>query len=323
MLNKLLFVILITLISFLNSQQSFADVEAKLQKESEKEPFLVQVINSTVQEKAGAVYVFGITQHVRKINLKAETAGRIEEILVKEGEMVKKGDVIAKIAIGNRNQTLRKSQAELSKRELEYKVAKSLLKSGHRSETKLAEALANLRFAKADLSQIKLDIKYTQIVAPFDGIAQELMVEIGDIVKKNETNIALIIDYSSSLAIAYIPEQKINMVNIGDIALIEATGFLNAKKGLISYISQVADTATRTFKVEIKVPFDGNVIKEGLTTKIAIPTKSFKAHLISSSYLSLNEKGDIGIKTIDENNIVKFSKVKIIDQNAQGMLKYL
>ena len=79
--------------------------------------------------------------------------------------------------------------------------------------------------------------------------------------------------------------------------------------GKIAYVSSVADETTRTFRVELEIANPGGVLAEGLTSDLRIPTGSMRAHMISLSLLSLADDGRVGVKAVDDGNIVRFLPV--------------
>ena len=85
------------------------------------------------------VVVRGQTAASRTVEVRAETAGRIDAVPVKEGTAVKAGDIIARIAPAERTASLAEAKALLHQRQVELRAADALAKKGFRSDTKLAE----------------------------------------------------------------------------------------------------------------------------------------------------------------------------------------
>lgn len=291
-----------------------SDVQAQ-----EKPLPLVQTVFSKAKNKTRYVTVFGTTEHLRTVQLKAQTAGEIEEIVVQEGDAINKGNIIARIAVEDRKARLQQAKSLVKQRELEYTAAKALFKSGNRAETQLAGAKTLLDEARANLAATQLDIEYTEIRSPFDGLVEHLHVEQGDLVRAREDNVAMIVDSSSYLAVGYVPEHQIMHVEKGLPATVELVDGHKAV-GLVRYVSHVADAQTRTFKVEIEVTPEANqVVNGGQTAHISIPVENVSAHLVKSSYFTLNEEGDIGIKTLAEDGTVMFHTISIIDDSQDGV----
>ncbi len=259
----------------------------------------------------------GTTYADKSVDIKSETAGKIETIYIKEGSKVKKGDLIASIKIDNRYATLEKAKSLVSQRELEYQAALKLESKGFNSKVRLAEAKAELEEAKSDLANIELDITHTKIKAPFDGIFDSRQIEVGDYVSVG-TSIGKLIDLDPIKIKADVSEFAVTKISKGatdKVRLLNGDEF----EAKISYVSSSASSSTRTFEIELKADNHNNKIVEGMTAEVKLSLEPQLAYEISPAILSLNEKGDIGVKTVDENNIVKFYKVEIVRHDEKGM----
>ena len=87
--------------------------------------------------------------------------------------------------------------------------------------------------------------------------------------------------------------------------------------GHIHYISRTADELTRNFKVQIKLKNPENKIISGLSSEVEIGTTSEDAFFISSSLISLDNKGILGVKVIIEKK-VHFLPVEILSDMGNG-----
>ncbi len=277
----------------------------------------VKVSHRIADFAAPILSVKGTTFADKSVEIKSETAGKIEKIYIREGSKVKKGDLIASIKIDNRYASLEKSKALVTQRELEYKVAQTLESKGFNSKVRLAEAKAELEEAKSDLTNIELDITHTKINAPFDGIFDSRQVETGDYVSVGST-IGKVINLNPIKIKAEVSEFAVTKISKGatdKVRLLNGDEF-DAK---ISYVSLSASSDTRTFGIELKAENPDNKIVEGMTAEVSLSLEPQLAYEISPAILSLNEKGDIGVKTVDENNIVKFYQVEIVRHDEKGM----
>ena len=90
-------------------------------------------------------------------------------------------------------------------------------------------------------------------------------------------------------------------------------------KGKVSFISKQADRVTKTFRVEILADNNDELIRDGETIQIQINLESNNAHLLPQSVLTLNDEGDLGVRTV-VNKTVQFFKVKILRDQKNGLL---
>jgi multidrug efflux system membrane fusion protein len=294
----------------------------------------VAVIESTAEPRVRNVSLFGVTEPRRTVRLKAETEGRVLEIKVPEGAFVQEGDVILTIADRDRSARVAEASALVKQRESEYNAAVALSKKGYQSDVELKRSAANLASAKAQLSQSRVQQGQTKVRAPFDGVIDRIPVEQGDLVGQGmggqgegETDgVAVLIERTPLLAVGQVAERVVRDITVGMPASVKLiTG--ETAEGTVTYLSTVADTATRTFRIEVEVPNAEGKLKAGMTSEITIPVDMEKAHLVPSSALSLNDAGQVGIKVLEVKEqtadgmkgTARFYPVKLTEDVAKGM----
>jgi len=263
-----------------------------------------------------SVELYGRTEPDRITTLKAEISGKIVEVLAKRGSQVKEGQIIAKIALNDLGSQLQRSEALLAQREIEYAGAKTLNADGYQGKVQVASAKANLEAVKSDIKRLEINIKHTVIVAPFDGVLNTRYVEEGDYVKSGD-DIAMIADLDPLVVRAFVTENQVNQLSVNQSANIHLLN--NARTdGVVRYIASVADDATNTFKIEISIDNSNYQYLAGLSGEVNIALKQVPAIKISPALLALDELGNIGVKTV-ENNIVKFTAIDIVKSESDGI----
>ncbi len=291
------------------------------------------------------VSIYGVTEAARKVQLKPETTSNVTEILVDEGSTVSAGEVLLRLDPRDRKERVKEAEASVAQRKIDFKIAQSLSKQGFESEARLARAAAELAAAERSLKEAQLELKRTEIRAPFDGVVDLVRIEEGDLVgpniftssdrgnsASNESSQAVVtlIDPDPLVITGQVSERVVNHIQLG------ATGTANlvtgeAVEGVVRYLSAIADPLTRTFRVELEVPNGEGVIAEGVTAEIVVPLGVEKAHFVPSSILSLNQEGVIGVKTLTPDasvaptstgeikGAVRFYPAEIFDDTTQGV----
>ena len=173
-----------------NTPNANADQAAQLE---EAPPVAVRVHNSVAQPFQSDITVQGRTAASRQVNLKAEVSGRVDEILVFEGQSVGSGQAILQIAINDREARLEQARAALEQRRIQVEAARQLAKQSFGTQVRLAEAEAQFEQAKADVVRFELDLENTRIQAPFDGILDTREVDVGAVLNVGE-KIGTIVD---------------------------------------------------------------------------------------------------------------------------------
>ena len=235
------------------------EVKAKTQLETISS---VTVLNSSALEKAKKIKVSGTTEADKLIKIRAEASGTVVSRPVKQGQFVKKDQLICQL----------------------YNAGRT---------------------------------SYPKVKAPFDGYLETFSVKEGDYLNTGAV-CATIIDPDPMRLIGEVSEKEINFVKVGAKAVAE---LISGKKveGVVSFVSTSANKGTRTFRVEIDVKNSDRSIRDGVSAQIAIKGDTILAHKISPSILMLGEAGELGIRTVNEDDQVEFKKIDILEDSMEGI----
>jgi multidrug efflux system membrane fusion protein len=277
----------------------------------------VRVRQQTAEPRIVEIVLRGQTVANRQVELRAETRGKVVDVPAGKGSLLHTGDVIAQISNDDRKARLDMAKALLAQREIEYDNAQKLSKKGYRPETDVAETRAKLEEAKAAVTSMEIDIGYTTIRAPFDGVVEERPVEIGDFVDVGD-KAARIVDLDPVLVVGQVSERDIDKIRVGMPGTARlVTG--ESVNGKVRFVGSTADAKTRTFRVELEVPNPGRSIVQGVSAELHLPVADLPAHRVSPAILTLAENGDVGVKTIGPGNTVEFHAVTIVATEADGV----
>src|SRR6185503_6775818 len=277
----------------------------------------VRVRTIAAEQRATDLTIRGRTEAVRKVEVKAEVAGAVAAIRVQKGQPVKRGDILCELNVESRAAQLKMAQATARQRQIEYEGGKKLQEKGFRSETAVAQSLAAYEGAKAEVERMEKQFENTRIRAPFNGVVDNRMVEVGDYMVAG-TTCALVVDLHPILVIGQVSENEVPLIKIGDRGWAKlVTG--ERAEGHLRFVAQSADPSTRTFRVELEVPNDASTIRDGVTAEIHVTTRTLLAHRISPAILGLDDRGVVGVRIIEQGNRVRFVPVTIISDAPDGM----
>ncbi|RMF70942.1 MAG: efflux RND transporter periplasmic adaptor subunit [Alphaproteobacteria bacterium] len=285
-------------------------------REGEK-PFRVRVAEVVAEDFTQELTLHGHTQAWRKVALKAEVDGRVVATPVEKGARVDKGAVLCVLESRARREELAEARARLEQRRLEYEAAKKLAAAGHRARTALAQAKAALMTAQAEVRRKELAVANTRIRAPFSGVVADRPAEVGDYLAVGGV-CAELAALDPLLVITSISEADVAHVAVGKPVHVR---FLDGRteEGRIRFVAPTADPATRTFRIEIALANREGRIRDGLTATAILPLKTVKAHRIPASVLVLGPDGRIGVRTVDEDNVVRFYPVTILQDAGRAI----
>lgn len=261
---------------------------AKNKKPKGKEVDITKVEQSTIIETVSAT---GKIYPETEIKISSEVSGEIIDLPVKEGQVVKKGDLLVRVnpdlitsmlnrsvaALSNTKAGLAQAEAQLKESTANYDRNKTLFEKGIISksewdrivnayETAVAgkeSAYFNVQSASASVNEARDNLMRTTIYAPSDGTISLLQAELGERVVGTQqmtgTEIMRVANLNNMEVEVDVNENDIVKVNIDDEVDIEVDAYLKKKfKGKVSSISNSASTAltadqVTNFKVKIRI----------------------------------------------------------------------
>jgi multidrug efflux system membrane fusion protein len=336
------------------------DIAAEAQPVAAEDLVHVTVRRSEAQVTENAVVLRGRTEAARQVNVSSETSGRIVSDPIRAGAFVEEGTVLCEIDPGTRLTALEEAEAaldtararlpeaeaqlagaraQLAAAEIDANAASRLSQSGFASETRAAtaeaaresalaaiqsaeaavsQARSGIRSAEAQVTRAEEEIERLTIVAPFSGHLESDTAELGTLMQPGSL-CATIIQLDPIKLVGFVPEAQVDRVAVGAQAGARlASG--QEVVGEVTFLSRSADERTRTFEVEITVPNPDYDIRDGQTADIMIRTEGTPAHLLPTSAMTLNDDGQLGVRVVDEDNVVQFVPVRMIRDTANGVL---
>jgi HlyD family secretion protein len=249
----------------------------------------------------------GKIQPETQVVINAEVSGEIIDLPVREGERVRKGQLLVKIKPDAYQAQYERAlaamainEANLQKAEAEFKRVSELFGKQLVSQAEMDIAKASYQSAKAGSDQSQASVKEaretlskTSIYSPMDGVVSSLPTELGERVSGSTftrgTEIMTVADLARMEARVDVGENDIVTVSVGDTARIEIDAFPEQK--FIGLVSQIANTAKSTglgsqdqvtnFEVRILVSTPPGVhLRPGMSMTADIETET-KADVLS------------------------------------------
>ena len=241
-------------------------VAAQTASEKPKELHTIGYVVVPPVSHARAIRVSGQTDANKRAVLATRAAGIIVALPVKEGDRVKKGDLIARLDPEGRDAAVATARQLLAQRQAQADAAEKLAKQGNMAKLDLDAARSALKAAESQLQAALADLDRTTVIAPFDGVIDKVPVQNGGSVSSGG-GVATLIALDPLRAVGEVSERDIGSIHIGskaDVHLVNG----QTVTGSVSYISRDANTQTRTFRVEVSLPNPDLAIPAGMTAEI-------------------------------------------------------
>ncbi len=290
--------------------------QAEIQNEAQTKIPSVQIKFVRAETHENVLKLYGQTESAREVTVKAQTSGLVVSVPAAEGRIVNKGALVCRQDVDARSAMVDQARANMKSIENDLRGARVLAEKGFQSETRVIGFEAQMDGARATLKQAEIELDNVNIRAPFRGVWEEQLAQVGDYLSPGQA-CGLIVDLSPLKVIAQLTEKQVGLVAAGESALIElATG--ESVEGKIDFIEAKSDTSTRTFRAEILVPNEDYKLKAGVTATVHITAGKTSAQHIPSNILTLNDSGAVGVRYLDRNDIVRFAQVNVIDETPDG-----
>lgn len=220
-------------------------------------------------------------------------SGRIERVLVEEGQHVSAGQPLLELetvelanSLRQAGDSVRKAQANYELALNDYKRYQTLHETGAVSAQQLDTAQAKLKTAEADLSSAtanensaRQQYSYGVINAPVDGVVANRNVTVGQVVSPG-TTLMLVQDIEQIYAVVNIEQKDLGQIKLGQTADITVDAYpTQIFKGQVAIINPEAGTGSRSFKTKILVDNNSGSLKPGMFAKASLSTGDSVAEL--------------------------------------------
>ena len=200
----------------------------------------------------------------------AKVAGEIRELLVEEGDDVVKGQILARLDGDRLRLELNESKANLRKLQRDYERNVDLKSKGLISEGDFEKIKFEMEALEASFNLASLELDYTQIRAPIDGVIAERYVKLGNTLSIGEPTFR-VTGLDPLVAYLHVPEREYRHIEAGQPVGIQ----IDALSGdpivaAVSRVSPIVDPQTGTFKITIEIFDKDRRIKPGMFGRISV-----------------------------------------------------
>ncbi|MDT0675170.1 efflux RND transporter periplasmic adaptor subunit [Autumnicola musiva] len=217
----------------------------------------VEPINDTVFKHYAQVQ--GDVATDQNIVIYPEFSGILNDVRVKEGERVTKGEVLATIDDGGLSSELAQLEAQSTLAKTTFERQKRLWNQNIGSEMQFLEAQTNYESMQNSVNRLKSQLAKTVIKAPFSGIIDEVMTEQGEVVNTGQTQLFRLVNLNNMYVEADIPESYLGQIQQGTDVKVQIAS--REFDGKVSQVSNTINPSNRTFQVKVSVPNEEGLIK--------------------------------------------------------------
>jgi len=295
-------VVLILLLSFI----FIKNIKTKKVEKKEVSEVKVKVEKIKKKDYTQQYSVMGTIKGVIENELRFEIEGVLVSYHYKEGDKIKKGEMIASIDKKDALSKLEYVRNKYKSEQASYqsalqrlKVYEDLYNLRAISEAKLVEVKYEVESIKQRVNSVanelqlaELNFKKTDLLAPSDGVLAEIIIHPGEFVTPHDIVAKYVILGIVNFEVE-VPEKDINFISIGMQAEIQCDAYPDKKFiGTVAEISPIVKEKTRTVVVRIRVPNDEGLLRSGMFAKGQILLKEMKDSfaVLKDSIIPLGEQ---------------------------------
>ncbi|MDM9620999.1 efflux RND transporter periplasmic adaptor subunit [Rhizobium sp. S96] len=271
------------------------------------------VVQGIVNDRLNAI---GTGEAVRSVVVTPQASGIIREILIKSGERISKGQILAKL--DSEEQVIAQGQAEVV---LKSAIEKSSLYHNIKSSVSrmdVFDAEIAEQGARLQLQAAELNLERRNIVAPIDGIVGIIPINIGDNVSTT-TPIATLDDRSEILVDYWVPERFANSVSVGQA--VEATSVARPGQvfsGVVEAVDNRIDAASRTLRVRARIDNASDELLAGMSFNVGMRFKGDQYPAVDPLSVQWDAQGSFVWRVVDGKS--RKVPVSIVQRNPDFVL---
>jgi membrane fusion protein (multidrug efflux system) len=258
-------------------------------------------------------------------DVRAKTSGYIQNVLVDEGQKVRKGQVLFKLETQSLSQDASAAKARVNVAQVEVDKLIPLVEKNIISSIQLETAKANLAQAKANYSAVVATIDYATIKSPIDGYVGAINFREGALISPNDatpltkvseiSNVYAFFSFNEAQYIDHLQRSEgkskaERIQNAPDVNLILPNGKMYSETGRIQTSTGQINQNTGTIKIRAIFNNPNEILTNGNSGKIRIPI-DYKDAIVVPQSATFEQQKDILIYTLDKDNKAKPTLIKV------------
>lgn len=259
----------------------------------------------------------GSTEPDREVTIRSKTMGTVTNAVVREGQTVRQGALLCGLDVESRAARIAEAEAGVAAAKLEHDAAIQLEEKGWTTSNRAAATKASLDGAEAALAAAKIELSKTRITAPFSGVFETRMAELGDFLSVGAP-CGRLVDLDPIVVVVEATEDQLANIDPQQAVNVEFTTGQDVT-GAVRFIARTANPQTRTFRVEVEIDNPDAAYPAGLTASVELGLGEVPATLLTPANLVLHDDGQVGVRYVDAADTIQFVAVNIISDAANGV----
>jgi RND family efflux transporter MFP subunit len=214
----------------------------------------VRVADVVTESAAEPITAVGVVALRDEATLSFKIGGVVQQVLVREGESVRQGQLLATLDLREIDAQVTKAKSAAAKADRALARATRLYNDSVATRQQLDDASTAAEVANADVATASVNRQYARIVAPSDGVVLRRAVEPGELVSPGASVVTLGGRTGATVLRIALADRDVVKIRQGDVATVhvDARGG-EALRGRVRQVGAAADARTGTYEVEIGI----------------------------------------------------------------------
>ncbi|MFA6336351.1 MAG: efflux RND transporter periplasmic adaptor subunit [Bacteroidales bacterium] len=226
-----------------------------------------------------------------KVEMASELSGRVVGINFKEGQFVKKGDILVKLNDDELQSQLTRAEYQYTLLEEKLERQKILLSKEAVSREDYDQVSTEFNVLKQDIEQLRIKIEKMKIRAPFDGVIGFRDISLGALLLPS-SKVATIVDLANLILEFSIPEKYVSSNLMGSKVEFTVGGISKRFKAVVYAIDPEIDVETRSITLRARYYNKGGILRPGMFARFYLtPEKEAPSIYLPNEAVVANVKG--------------------------------
>ncbi len=217
--------------------------------------------------------------------------GQVKSIYVKEGDNVKKGQLLMKLEDGIIQQNIKQVESQLSFAKNIFSRQENLWKEGIGTEVQYLSAKNNVESLEKQLDLVKEQLSTTSVHAQVSGIIEDVNIRVGETFMGSPLAGITIINPGSLKAVVDVPENYVSKIRKGMPVVVTIPDLNQSFNSNINLISETINAISRSFVAESKVTGDANLKPNQIAIVKILDHEAKNAIVVPVETVQSDEKG--------------------------------
>lgn len=254
-------------------------------------------------------------QAERDARLVSEVAGTVLQILVEEGDVVRKGQILARIDADRSRLQLREAEADLQRRRNDVERGEKLLARKLIAATTHDQVESDYAVRRAEVDLARVAVGKSEIRAPFDGIVTHRLIKQGQLLAAQAPAFEMA-DFSDLRAELRVPERDAVSLAAGQSVAFSVDALANREfSAKIERIAPIVDRASGTINVIVRVENREHLLRPGLFARMSIDFLHLNDALLVPKTAVLGNRNS-AISYVVENGKVRRAALRLGQENG-------